>query len=259
MKEKARKRLDQGLVELGFVETRSKAQQLIRSGYVEVLLSRGWEAVEEPAFDISSKTHEQLRVKDSPLLKFVSRGGVKLDQALEHTGIPVAGVRALDLGQSTGGFTDCLLQKGAAQVIGLDVGSGQLHKKLRQDSRAVCIENLHATELKTSEIFLRHVTNPVDLIVADVSFVSLTKVLAPSLEYLKPGGYVLALVKPQFELDRQALNSKGVVKDPSRFSQVEERIRAFAAACELNVRDYFPSALAGQDGNQEFFIYAQKN
>lgn len=259
MKEKVRKRLDLSLVEMGFVETRSKAQQLIRSGHVEVQTNRGWEVVEEPAFDLSGKNQDELRVKNSPLLKFVSRGGVKLDQALEKTQLSIENFRVLDIGQSTGGFSDCVLQRGALQVIGIDVGSGQLHKNLQSNSRVVSFEKLHAADLNSSEEFLRHVTTAVDLIVADVSFISLTKVLSSSLEYLKPDGYVLALVKPQFELDRQALNSKGIVKDPKKFLEVEKQIRNFATSSGLKVLDYFPSSLKGQDGNQEFFIYAQKN
>lgn len=259
MKEKVRKRLDQGLVEWGFVETRSKAQQLIRSGYVEVQSIRGWEVIQEPSFDISAKSQNELRVKTSPLLKFVSRGGVKLDHALEHIQLSVEAFRVLDLGQSTGGFSDCVLQRGAVQVIGVDVGSGQLHKNLQKDPRVISFENLHAVDLMNSPDFLRHVAMPVDLIVADVSFISLTKVLEPALQYLKPRGFVLALVKPQFELDRKALNNKGVVKDPRRFLEVENNIRNFAATCGIAVLDYFPSSLTGQDGNQEFFIYAQKN
>jgi len=259
MKEKVRKRLDLRLVEMGFVETRSKAQQLIRSGSVEVQINRMWEVIEEPAFDVSAKSQDELRVKNSSLLKFVSRGGVKLDQALEKTKLSIEGFRVLDIGQSTGGFSDCVLQRGAILVIGVDVGSAQLHKSLQSHPRVVSIEKLHAADLNSSEDFLRHVADHVDLIVADVSFISLTKVLGSSLEYLKPGGYVLALVKPQFELDRQALNNKGIVKDPKRFLEVEDQMRTFATTCGLNVLDYFPSSLKGQDGNQEFFIYAQKN
>lgn len=259
MKKESRKRLDVGLVEWGFVETRSKAQQLIRSGAVEIQTATGWKSVNEPAFDISSKNQQQFRVKQSPLLQFVSRGGIKLDSALKLVGLAVDGFRVLDLGQSTGGFTDCVLQNGAKFVIGVEVGSNQLHNKLKSDPRLICFEKLHAADLKESPMFLQMVQQPVDLIVADVSFISLTKVLGPALEYLKPGGFVLALVKPQFELDRQALNGKGIVKDFGRFLEVEDKIKTFVLDNEIKILDYFQSALVGQDGNQEFFIYAQKN
>lgn len=259
MKKESRKRLDVGLVEMGFVETRSKAQQLIQSGSVEVETSSGWIPVKVASFDVSNHSPHQLRIKQSPLLQFVSRGGVKLDLALRHVGLSVIDFRVLDLGQSTGGFTDCVLQNGAKMVIGVEVGSGQLHKKLKSEPRVVSFENLHAAELADTPAFLRTVEKPVDFIVADVSFISLTKVLKSALEYLKPGGFVLALVKPQFELDRQALNSKGIVKDSSRFLEVENKIKAFMLENKMNVLDYFQSELVGQDGNQEFFIYAQKN
>ncbi len=259
MKKESRKRLDVGLVEWGFVETRSKAQQLIQAGAVELATPSGWKVVRASSFDISAHSSQDFRISSSPLLKFVSRGGVKLDSALRHVGLSVRGFRVLDLGQSTGGFTDCVLQNGAERVIGVEVGSGQLHNKLKLDVRVKGFENLHATDLARAPIFLQSVQKPVDLIVVDVSFISLTKVLKSALEYLKPGGFVLALVKPQFELDRQALNSKGIVKDSSRFLEVESKIKSFFLECKMKILDYFPCELVGQDGNQEFFVYAQKN
>ena len=259
MKKESRKRLDVGLVEWGFVETRSKAQQLIQSGAVEIETSSGWRVVNTPSLDVSANAPQHFRIKQSPLLQFVSRGGVKLDLALRHVGLSAKGFRVLDLGQSTGGFSDCVLQNGAECVIGVEVGSGQLHNKLKSDSRVNYFENLHAGDLATTPAFLQSVQKPVDLIVVDVSFISLTKVLKSALEYLKPGGFVLALVKPQFELDRQALNSKGIVKDSSRFLDVESKIKSFILENKMKILDYFPCELVGQDGNQEFFIYAQKN
>jgi len=165
----------------------------------------------------------------------------------------VRGWRCLDVGQSTGGFTDCLLQHGAAQVTGVDVGHGQLHEKLRRDPRVVAIEKLNARELRADQV-----GGDFDLVVGDLSFISLTLVLPALVPLVKPGGCLLMLVKPQFELQPGQIGKGGLVQEPALHAQVEQRIRAACAALGLEVDGYFPSAIAGGDGNREFFVLASR-
>jgi 23S rRNA (cytidine1920-2'-O)/16S rRNA (cytidine1409-2'-O)-methyltransferase len=165
--------------------------------------------------------------------------------------VQARGTRCLDVGQSTGGFTDCLLAHGAARVIGVDVGHGQLHDKLRHDPRVVAIEKLNARELTAEQV-----GGDFDLVVADLSFISLTLVLPALVPLLAPGGVLLLLVKPQFELQPGRIGKGGLVKDERDHAEVEQRLRWACANTGLAVRDWFASAIAGGDGNREFFIHA---
>ena len=200
----------------------------------------------------------EVRLLDNAEARYVSRGGLKLEGALRSSGLSVQSLRCLDVGQSTGGFTDCLLQHDAAQVVGLDVGHGQLHPRLRDDPRVVCIERINARELQPNDARVPQATDGFDLVVGDLSFISLTLVLPALLPLLKPGGRLLMLVKPQFELQPSDIGKGGLVKDHASYVQVEARLREACANLQLDVLGYWPSAIAGGDGNQEFWIGARR-
>ena len=255
-------RIDQLLVQRGLASTRSQAQRLIGSG-VQCRTDGAWKRVAKNG-DLVSPDAE-IELLDDSEARFVSRGGLKLEGALAQVGLDVAGSICLDLGQSTGGFTDCLLQRGAAHVVGVDVGFGQLHEQLRQDSRVSFVERVNARQLKDDDLPAAGVeASPsadvprwrFDLIVGDLSFISQTLVLPAAVPFLKPGGAVLMLVKPQFELQPGQVGKGGIVTDPAMAAVVEKRIRAAHAALGLQVQAYFASSIAGGDGNREFFVYS---
>jgi 23S rRNA (cytidine1920-2'-O)/16S rRNA (cytidine1409-2'-O)-methyltransferase len=200
----------------------------------------------------------EVRLLDTAEARYVSRGGLKLEGALLSSGLSAKGLRCLDVGQSTGGFTDCLLQQSAAQVVGLDVGHGQLHPRLRDDARVVCVERINARELEANDARVPDVALGFDLVVGDLSFISLTLVLPALLPLLKKGGALLMLVKPQFELQPSDIGKGGLVKDEASYVQVEARLREACAGLKLDVLGYWPSAIAGGDGNKEFWIGARR-
>ena len=243
-------RIDQLLVQRGLVPSRSAAQRLIERGAVRWLGPRGWTVPRKAGEELPDGC--ECEITDDAELRWVSRGGLKLDGALAHTGIDVHGRTCLDVGQSTGGFTDVLLARGARQVIGVDVGHGQLHAKLRADARVTALEGINARELKASDL----PCGRFELIVGDLSFISLTLVL-PALAALLDGE-LLMLVKPQFELQPDAIGRGGLVRDVANHATVERRLRDACAADGLAVRDYFDSPIAGGDGNREFFIWATR-
>ncbi|MFN3388127.1 MAG: TlyA family RNA methyltransferase [Allosphingosinicella sp.] len=235
-------RADQLLVDRGLVESRSKAQALILAG----LVFSGERKIEKAGQPLAPDAPLEVRGKEHP---WVSRGGIKLAHALAHFGWDVTGAVALDVGSSTGGFTDVLLQNGAAKVYAIDVGTNQLAWKLRQDPRVVVHEQTNARYL-TEAI----VPEPVDIIVCDASFISLAKVLGTALGFAKPGGRLLALVKPQFEAERGEIGKGGVVRDAA----VHERVCA-AAADWLRRRGWrveglVQSPITGPEGNVEFLL-----
>lgn len=244
-------RADQLLVQRGLAPTRSAAQRLIERGAVR------WRALYPPhEWAVPRKAGEdlpdaiELEITDDAELRFVSRGGLKLDGALARTGIDVNGLVCLDVGQGTGGFTDALLQRGAARVVGLDVGHGQLAEKLRGDARVTALEGVNARHLDAAALPVQRF----DLIVGDLSFISLSLVL-PALAPLL-GGTLLMLVKPQFELQPADIGKGGLVKEPAAYARVEARLREACAALRLKVVDWFDSPIAGGDGNREFFLQA---
>ena len=241
-------RVDQLLVERGLASSRSQAQRLITSG-VRWLDRGSWKRIAKNGDEVPSQA--QIELLDTAEARYVSRGGLKLEGALRASGISVEGKRCLDVGQSTGGFTDCLLQHGAAHVTGVDVGHGQLHDKVRSDPRVRAIEQVNAREL-TAE----HVGSDFDLITADLSFISLTLVLPALVPLLKADGDLLMLVKPQFELQPGQVGKGGIVTDASLYAVVERRIRDCCEALGLQVRGWHDSAIAGGDGNREFFVHA---
>ena len=244
-------RADQLIVQRGLAPTRSAAQRLIAQGAVRCLGPQGWTVPRKAGEDLTSEC--RIEVTDDAELRYVSRGGLKLAGALDHCGIDVVGSVCLDVGQSTGGFTDVLLQRGARHVVGVDVGHGQLHPRLRADARVTVLEGVNARHLEAAA--LPHGSpKGFDLVVGDLSFISLTLVL-PALAPLV-NGELLMLVKPQFELQPADIGSGGVVKDPAAYARVEQRLRDACAALKLHVSDWFASPIAGGDGNREFFIRA---
>ncbi|MBA2676083.1 TlyA family RNA methyltransferase [Ramlibacter sp.] len=243
-------RADQLLVERGLAATRSQAQRLIAAGVRWRLPSDGeWRPVAKNG-DLLPDAAE-LELLDTAESRYVSRGGLKLEGALRAAALDPAGWTCLDVGQSTGGFTDCLLQQGAARVVGVDVGHGQLHPALRADARVRALEKVNARELQAAQV-----GTGFDLVCGDLSFISLTLVLPALAPLLKPGGHLLLLVKPQFELQPAQIGKGGIVRDAGLYSTVEQRLRKACAAAELQVRGWHDSPIAGGDGNREFFIHA---
>ena len=248
-------RADQLLVERGLAASRSQAQRLIAAG-VRWRAGGEWKPVAENGDELPGTA--ELELLDTAEARFVSRGGLKLEGALVHTGFDVRGLRALDVGQSTGGFTDCLLQRGAAQVVGVDVGSGQLNPRLRGEPRVIAIEHANARELTAQHLREAGAEPPFDLIVGDLSFISQTLVWPALAPLLRPGGHGLVLVKPQFELQPEHIGKGGLVKDAASYALVRERITGALQGLDLEVRDYFDSPIAGGDGNREFFVFIRK-
>src|SRR5438132_4180392 len=243
MKKKAR--VDQTLVERGFFESRERAQRAIMAGEVRVgdhVFAKAAELVDVNA-PISVAEPRQ----------FASRGALKLSGALDFFGIEVRGKTALDIGASTGGFTDCLLQRGAAKVFAVDVGHGQLAWKLRNDPRVMVMEKINARFLS-----LEHVPDGIDLCVIDVSFVSLTLILPRAFELITPSGVILALVKPQFELQRSEVGKGGIVRGTDLHRKAQDKIVTFVTDLRHVVTGIVPAAIKGADGNQEFFACIRK-
>jgi 23S rRNA (cytidine1920-2'-O)/16S rRNA (cytidine1409-2'-O)-methyltransferase len=243
-------RLDQALVERGLCESRERAQRAILAGQVRVNAQRA----HKPSDSVRSDDALTLDAAD----KYVSRGGHKLEHALRHFQLDVAGLVALDLGASTGGFTDCLLQHGAAQIFAVDVGQGQLAWKLRQDHRVVVMEKTNARHLTAAQFPQPFV--PADLAVIDCSFISLQKILPAAIALLKPNGKMIALVKPQFEAGRaEADKGRGVISDPAVHERVLKELREFAGVLPgLSWHDVVESPLLGPAGNKEFLVLIEK-
>lgn len=247
-------RADQLLVGLGLAPTRSAAQRLIQNGAAEWASPTGWSVLKKTGEDLPETA--QLRVTDDAELRYVSRGGLKLEGALQHTDFDVSGHTALDIGQSTGGFTDCLLTRGARRVVGLDVGHGQLHARLQADERVTALEGVHVREL--AGLRPHAPTGGFTLIVGDLSFISMVGSLPELLPWLEAHGHLLVLIKPQFELGPKALDKRGLVKDEADYPRLEGRVRLACTALGLKVLDYFDSPITGGDGNREFFLWASR-
>jgi 23S rRNA (cytidine1920-2'-O)/16S rRNA (cytidine1409-2'-O)-methyltransferase len=252
-------RADQLLVERGLAASRSQAVRLIAGGmrWRDAGSTDAWRAVAKNRDEVPESA--ELELDDAAEARYVSRGGLKLEGALEASGVDAAGKLCLDVGQSTGGFTDCLLQRGAARVVGVDVGHGQLHAKLREDARVLAIEGVNARALSADDL-QEEGEEPFDerfdLIVGDLSFISLTLVLPAVVQFLADDGQLLMLVKPQFELQPGQVGKGGIVRDAAMYEIVEKRLRDACAALELRVLRWFDSPIAGGDGNREFFIHA---
>ncbi len=249
-------RIDQLLVQRQFASSRSQAQRLIAAG-VQWRSGEHWHRVTKNGEEVPLDAEiVLLNVSEA---RYVSRGGLKLEAALQTAGLAVSGWHCLDVGQSTGGFTDCLLQAGVRSVVGVDVGSAQLHARLRADNRVICLENTNARSLTPEVLLLAGVQEiHFDLLVADVSFISQTLVLPAVVPLLKPHAWLVSLVKPQFELQPSQVGKGGIVKDTALFSLVEQRLRAACVNLGLTVIHWQESPITGGDGNREFLMVAQK-
>ncbi len=247
-------RLDQLLVSQGLASSRTRAQRLIRNG--RVFLQDG-----TPLSKPSEKwpLDTQFHLDEDPEERYVSRAGLKLESILNALNIPLEGRVVLDVGQSTGGFTDCSLQFGARHVIGVDVGHTQLAERLRGDARVTCLEGLNARYMRSSAALQQALsTHPVDIAVMDVSFISQTLILPEIASLLPTGGQLLSLVKPQFELEPGALDKRGIVRNASRYADVEQKIREACTPCGLSISHWQESPITGGDGNREFLLLATK-
>lgn len=241
-----KERLDKLLVRRGLAPSRQRAQALIMAGAVLVDGQRVTKAGQQ----VSEDTPLELIGDPIP---YVSRGGLKLEGALDHFAVTVQGKVAMDVGASTGGFTDCLLKRGARKVYAVDVGYGQLHWRLRQDPRVVCLERRNIRYLRKEEV-----PEEVDLVTIDTSFISLKLVIPATLIFVKPKGELLALIKPQFEVGKGEVEKGGVVKDPEKHRRVIREIWSFCEELGLRPEGVMESPLRGPKGNKEFFIYLQK-
>ena len=243
-------RLDKLLVDRGLAESRTKAQALVMAGVVLVNDQRASKPSDTVAADA------QIRVKggDDPTSRYVGRGGLKLEKALRDFEIDVNGLDCLDVGASTGGFTDCLLQHGARHVIALDVGHNQIDWRLRTDSRVEVRERVNARYLQPDDFPTRF-----DLAVMDVSFISATKIMPAIVPLLKPAGRLIILIKPQFEVGRGEVGKGGIVRDPQQHAQVIEQVNRAAEQLGLQVKRVIESPIQGADGNVEFLaLYDQR-
>ncbi len=241
-------RIDQALVLQGLVPSRTLASRMIEAGQVFV------DSVKVAKSSLRVPPNAKISVAENDLDRFVSRGGLKLEAALSFFALDVKGKRCLDVGISTGGFTDCLLQRGAAEIVGIDVGHDQLAAQLRGESRLVVYEGVNARELSKFAWL-----QPFDLIVMDVSFISLTKVIPEVVKFLKVAGEIVVLLKPQFEVGREFLDKNGIVSDNFDFSRLGQQIALLMAELGIEVRGQISSPIRGGDGNKEFFIYGRKN
>jgi 23S rRNA (cytidine1920-2'-O)/16S rRNA (cytidine1409-2'-O)-methyltransferase len=242
----SKERLDKLLVERGVVQSRERARALILAGRIAVDGQR----VDKPGTPIAIEAHLQLQGEDQP---YVSRGGIKLEGALDGFGIDPKGMVVMDVGASTGGFTDCILQKGAKKVYAVDVGYGQLAWKLRKDLRVVSLERRNIRYLKREEI-----EEDMDLILIDTSFISIEKFLSHVLRFLKKDGTIVGLIKPQFEAGRGEVGKGGVVRSATLHQRIIERISRFCQELGLDVLGVIESPILGPKGNKEFFIYLRK-
>jgi 23S rRNA (cytidine1920-2'-O)/16S rRNA (cytidine1409-2'-O)-methyltransferase len=241
----AKVRADQLITDRGLAESRTRAQALIMAG----LAFAGDKRIDKPGQMLAEDAPIEVKGRDHP---WVSRGGIKLAHALDHADWDVTGAVAIDVGSSTGGFTDVLLTKGAARVYAVDSGTNQLAWKLRQDERVIVHEQTSARILTAA-----HIPEPIDLIVCDASFIGLAKVLEVPLRFAKPGARLAALIKPQFEAGRIHVK-KGIVRDPLVHAAVCDDIASFVTSCGWHVRGIVASPILGGDGNREFFIGAHR-
>ncbi|MBX2987914.1 MAG: TlyA family RNA methyltransferase [Bdellovibrionaceae bacterium] len=250
----SRRRLDQFLVEQGLAPSRTRARDLIEAGQVSRLTAQGREVLRKASLEIAED--ERLEIAEGEADRFVSRGGLKLAGALGRISLDPRGLAVLDVGQSTGGFSDCLLQAEAALVVGVDVGRDQLHPRLRSHPRLKFFEGINARDLRgRDEVRGMFPQGSADLIVMDLSFISQTLVF-PVLDFFaRPGTRLLSLVKPQFEVGPSGLGKGGIVKDPLLYDEVERKMKQALTGAGWKVLSYFESPLTGKDGNKEFFIH----
>ncbi len=241
-----KERIDKLLVDRGIVQSRERARAMIMAGKVAVEGKR----IDKPGVQVNGEARIQLQGGDS---SYVSRGGEKMEGALKAFGIDPKGMMVMDVGASTGGFTDCILQKGAEKVYAVDVGYGQLAWKLQKDARVINLERRNIRYLRREEV-----EEEIDLILIDTSFISIEKFLPHLLGFLKKGGAILGLLKPQFEVGRGEVGKGGVVRDKALHEKVIDRISQFSRGLGLKILGVAESPLLGPKGNKEFFIYLKK-
>jgi len=238
-----RERIDKLLVEKGLAESRTKAQAMVMAGVVLV----GEQRVDKPSDQFPTDVQIRIKGSDDPTSRYVGRGGLKLESALREFQLNVTGLVCLDVGASTGGFTDCLLQHGARRVVAMDVGHNQIDWRLRQDPRVEVREGVNARFLKVEDFATKF-----DLVVVDVSFISLTKVLPALVPLLNQSGRLITLIKPQFEVGRGEVGSGGIVRDPQKHTRVIEEVTKAAVALGLTRVGVIDSPIRGAEGNLEF-------
>ncbi|MDT8895745.1 TlyA family RNA methyltransferase [Halomonas sp. I1] len=248
-------RLDQLLLGQGLARSRTRAQRLIRHGRVRrtdngKILMRPGEKLAETV---------ELMVEEDPEERYVSRAGLKLEALLDSLSLPLGGRGVLDVGQSTGGFTDCALHHGARHVVGVEVGHDQLDDRLRGDERVLCLEGLNARDMRDDVRLLEALrSHPVDIAVMDVAFISQTLILPELAAILPAGSELLSLVKPQFEVGPEGVNAQGLVTEPRRYADVEAKLRAACETTGFAIHHWRESPIRGGDGNREFLLYATR-
>ena len=241
-----RERIDKLLVELGLAESRNKAQAMVMAGVVLVNEQR----VEKPSEQFASDSQIRVKHADDPTSRYVGRGGLKLEHALKEFQIDVRGAVCLDVGASTGGFTDCLLQNGAAKVFAIDVGHNQIDWRLRNDPQVEIREGVNARYLQPTDFPVK-----LDLVVIDVSFISITKILPAVVSLLRPDRSLVVLIKPQFEVGRGSVGSGGIVRDEQERLRVVTEVNQFAATLQLRVEGVVNSPITGAEGNVEYLAH----
>jgi 23S rRNA (cytidine1920-2'-O)/16S rRNA (cytidine1409-2'-O)-methyltransferase len=262
-------RIDQALVEKGLVPSKTKAQEMIELGQVHFKI-----ASHKPFVKCTKASQQvdadsvEIQISSENLLKYVSRAGFKLESALKHLNLDVKNFHVLDVGQSTGGFTDCLLQHGAKHVVGIDVATDELAPQLKNDPRVASLTGINAKNLDQSLVKEPALElNRFDLVVVDVSFISVHKVMPGLLKFLRKGGHLLALIKPQFEVGsvnmpvtgaEKIIDKKGVVTSKAALAKIQDDVTKLACELGLLQIQYFASELKGRDGNQEYFLYGTK-
>ncbi|HEY6118558.1 MAG TPA: TlyA family RNA methyltransferase, partial [Pyrinomonadaceae bacterium] len=245
----SRERVDKVLVERGLADSRTKAQALVMAGVVLVNEQRA----AKPSDLVSQEDTIRIKNADDPASRYVGRGGLKLEAALREFQLDVSGFTCLDVGASTGGFTDCLLQHGARRVLALDVGHNQIHWSLRQDPRVEVREGVNARHIVPADFAERF-----DLAVMDVSFISATKIMPAVIPLLSDSGYLIVLIKPQFEVGRDEVGPGGIVRDEQKHARVIAEIAMVATALGLDRRGVIESPIRGAEGNQEFLALYER-
>lgn len=247
-------RIDQLLTQNKLCKSRAQAQTFITENKVTIFLKGQWQTVSKASLKVDQDIEIKLLLDDAD--RFVSRGALKLAGALSHTQLNITGFTVLDVGQSTGGFTDCALQAGAKQVVGIEVGHDQLDPSLRDNPQVVCLEGINARHLDKKDLAEHFPEHGFDLVIMDVSFISQTKILDKLPPLLKPGGHLITLIKPQFEVGKQAIGKGGIVKDQKAVEQLEATMKNLIQSLGFKIHCYIKSQIKGGDGNQEYLVWA---
>ncbi len=249
-------RADLLLVERSLAQSRTHAQRLIKNNQVEAFFKGRWQKLTKPGFKLDPDT--EFKIEEALVDQYVSRGALKLLGALETFPLKLQGKTAIDVGQSTGGFTDCLLQAGIDKVVGIEVGHDQLAEKLRADARVICLEGINARDLPADSLLDYTDGSGFDLAVMDVSFISQLKILPSLCPLIALGGHLITLVKPQFEVGKAGIGRGGIVRDTALFANVEADVKACCETLGLSIEHYMESPIKGGDGNREFLLIATK-